>query len=461
VSNVEGRDPDRSRPGQLTLGFLSFLWPGLGHAALRLRRAALILAVPTVILLGLWILLYAQRGTAGFAISLISPTVAWSLMATFIAIGVWRLIAVADAARRGTPPAPDRRAVTGIGLGAIVVAIVAPHAIGAFYAYELYDTWTAVYQPTPVTAADGSPAPHESLAPGESPPPVASLGPIVTPSPSGRFTVLITGIDSSATRNHALNDTLIVASIDPTTGKVAMVSFPRDLAGFKLYDGGTYPDRINSLMGWSQQNPKRYPDGGLPTVARELGYLLGIPIPYYASVDLQGFSQMIDAVGGVTVNNLKAIDDPGYGGWTDKRPIGFHLSAGPHTLDGQTALAYVRSRKGVGDSDFTRARRQQQLLVALGKKLSDPAMLGRLPAVLSAARTTIQTNVPPDLLQTLLDLGQKVQNNTVQSYVLGPPYAERIPNSSAYLLGLDDARVRKLSVGLFGADSRFAAAEGG
>jgi anionic cell wall polymer biosynthesis LytR-Cps2A-Psr (LCP) family protein len=196
-------------------------------------------------------------------------------------------------------------------------------------------------------------------------------------------------------------------------------------------------------------------------VARELGFLLGIPVPYYASVDLLGFSRMIDAVGGVTVDNPKPIDDPGYGGWTDKRPIGFHLSAGAHTLDGQTALAFARSRKGVGDNDFTRARRQQQLLIALGEKLSDPAMLARLPGVLDAAKQTIQTNVPPEELQTLLDLSQKVQNRKIQQFVLGPPYAERIPNSGTYLLGLDDARIRRLSVSLFGTDSRFATAEGG
>jgi LCP family protein required for cell wall assembly len=240
-----------------------------------------------------------------------------------------------------------------------------------------------------------------------------------------------------------------------------MVSFPRDLAGFPLYDGGTFTEKINALMGSANRNPKRYPDGGLPTVARELGFLLGIPVPYYASVDLRGFSKMIDAIGGISVDNPKAIDDANYGGWTDKRPIGFHLSAGVHTLDGQTALAYVRSRKGIGDNDFTRARRQQQLLVALGKKLSDPAMLGRLPGVLDAAKQTIRTNVPPDLLPTLLGLGQSVQDKRIQGFVLGPPYAQRITNSSAYLLALDENRIHRLSVALFGADSRFATAAGG
>jgi len=447
------------RPGRLTLGFLSFLWPGLGHAALRRRQAALVLAVPTLIVVGAWLALYLTRGSTGFAISLLSPSFAWALMASFVVIGVWRLVALADAARQGAAPAPERRKLSGVGLGILAVAIVGPHAIGAYYAWSAYDTWSAVYQPTPVTAAEASQPPAASLAPGQSALP--SAGPVETPSPSGRFTVLITGIDSSARRHHALNDTLIVASVDPSTGKASMVSFPRDLAGFQLYDHGSYPDKINSLMGWSERNPKRYPDGGLPTVARELGFLLGIPVPYYASVDLQGFSRMIDAIGGVTVDNPKTIDDPGYGGWTDKRPVGFHLSAGVHTLDGQTALAYARSRKGVGDNDFTRARRQQQLLVALGKKLSDPAMFARLPTVLDAAKQAIRTNVPPDLLPTLLGIGQNVQDNRIQSFVLGPPYAQRVANANDYELALDEGRIHRLSVALFGADSRFATAAGG
>jgi anionic cell wall polymer biosynthesis LytR-Cps2A-Psr (LCP) family protein len=170
---------------------------------------------------------------------------------------------------------------------------------------------------------------------------------------------------------------------------------------------------------------------------------------------------MIDAIGGVTVDNPKTIDDPGYGGWTDKRPVGFHLSAGVHTLDGQTALAYARSRKGVGDNDFTRARRQQQLLVALGKKLSDPAMFARLPTVLDAAKQAIRTNVPPDLLPTLLGIGQNVQDNRIQSFVLGPPYAQRVANANDYELALDEGRIHRLSVALFGTDSRFATAAGG
>ena len=173
-------------------------------------------------------------------------------------------------------------------------------------------------------------------------------------------------------------------------------------------------------------------------------------------MDLAGFERMISAVGGITVDNPKAINDPAYGGWTDGRPIGFRLSAGIHKLDGPTALAYVRSRKGAGDNDFNRARRQQQVIVALGKKLSDPAMLPRLPEILAAAKNTVRTNVPPDQLEQLLDVAGAVRDDGIRKVVLGPPYAERVDDPSIYLLKLVQSRLEKLSIDLFGSDSRYA-----
>jgi len=237
-----------------------------------------------------------------------------------------------------------------------------------------------------------------------------------------------------------------------------MISFPRDIARFPLWDGRTFTGKINSLMTHAAQRPKEFPDGGLGTVTRELGYLLGVPIDYYAAINLDGFERLINEVDGVTIVNDKAIADPAYGGWKDGR-IGFFLPAGTHLLDGPNALAYVRSRKGAGDNDFTRARRQQQLLVALRKKLTDPAMLPRLSGVLDATASAVTTNFPPGRLSELLDLGSGVKDDEIRRFVLGPPYAVHPPTDTTggiYILSLDFDRVAKLSVDLFGSDSRYA-----
>jgi LCP family protein required for cell wall assembly len=315
-----------------------------------------------------------------------------------------------------------------------------------------------------------SPSPAVSLEPGATPLPSASLAPVPSddapaetplaePPPSGapgpeapesdRLNILITGLDSAPGRTHQLTDTLIVVSVDRATHEVAMVSFPRDIASFPMFDGRTYRGKINSLLTYARQNPNAFPDAPMKTLARQTGYLLGIRVDYYAAIDLAGFERLIDTVGGVRVYNERDIDDPG----------GFDLSAGWHTLDGYTALHYVRTRKGPGDSDFTRAARQQQVLLALRSKLTDISMLPRLPEILNALAGTITTNYPPELLADTVDLGRNVSDDGVRQYVLGPPYSWHPPTNQtggSWELRLDFDRVAQLSIDLFGPDSRYA-----
>jgi LCP family protein required for cell wall assembly len=284
------------------------------------------------------------------------------------------------------------------------------------------------------------------------------VAPVATPpTPEARVNILLTGIDSAETRSHSLTDTLMVISVDPVTGDVAMVSFPRDIADFPLWNGGTYHGKINSFMTWARNHPKEYPDGPLPSLVKELGYLLGVPIHYYAAVDLAGFRKLIDLVGGVTIDNPKAINDPKYD-WLDGRH-GFTLSAGKHRLDGKTALAYVRSRQSAGDNDFNRARRQQQVLLALRKQLTTPEAVMRIPELTQAAGDTIRTNFPTDRLGEFIDIAQRMNDDTLVQKVLGPPYAIRPTEGvSDYRLRFDMDRLARLSIDLFGDDSRYASA---
>ena len=114
--------------------------------------------------------------------------------------------------------------------------------------------------------------------------------------------------------------------VAPTTGDLAMVSFPRDMSRLPTPSGKPYMGKINSLMPYADKHPKEYPEGGMAALAKEVGYLLGVPVDYYASVDLEGFRKLIDRVGGVTVNVQTAINDPGYGGWDTPGKIGFKIS---------------------------------------------------------------------------------------------------------------------------------------
>jgi LCP family protein required for cell wall assembly len=279
----------------------------------------------------------------------------------------------------------------------------------------------------------------------------------VTPrTASDRVNILLTGLDSGHDRRHSLSDTLLVVSIDPSERTVVMVSFPRDISNFPMYHSGTYEGKINSLWTTVRNNPGRYPDGPISTLGKQIGFLLGVPIHYVAAINLEGFERMVNLVGGVDVVNPKRIADSTYD-WFDGT-YGFYLPAGKQHLDGRTALAFVRSRKGAGDNDFTRAARQQLLLVAVRNRMTDPSILAKLPAILDAAARTIQTNFPPDRLREFLELSKAIDDQTIQRVVLGPPYAWHPPTSSTggiYTLQLHMDLLAEVSVQLFGIDSAY------
>lgn len=432
--------------------FLSFLWPGLGQLYLGARRAALLFGLPLLIVLAV-VGLQALDGVEHLVIQLLTPSTALTILILIVMLGVWRLVSMAEALGAAGPPGSWRRPLPLTTFFVLVALVVGSHAWAASLALSFYDAGKDIF--VGVQDPDGGPSPTTavvpSLAPGETAPPA-------TPTPSGpvappRINILLTGIDSSSIRSHALNDTLLVVSIDPVTGAMAMVSFPRDMARVPTPDGGRFDGKINSLMSYADAHPGKYPAGGMAALTNEVGYLLGAKIDYYASVDLEGFRKLIDKVGGVSVTVKKAIHDPAYGGWDEPGRIGFDISVGKHTLSGEEALAFVRSRKTT--SDFDRARRQQQLLVALQRKLIDPAMLPNLPGILQAATKTLKTNFPPDQLSAMFDLAHKTDEASIKKYVLGPPYTTHPTNLATYILVPDMTRIANLSVSIFGPDSRY------
>jgi LCP family protein required for cell wall assembly len=415
-------------------------------------RSGLLFALPVlavVLVFGLQLL----GGAANLAIGLLTPSAALTVVILVALLGAWRLISMAGALTTAGRGRAWRRPVPLATFAALALVVIVAHGAAVSLAWSFYRAGSEIFVGD--AGPDQTPQPSASGVVG---------GFVATPdtepaTPQSRINFLLTGIDSSERRTHALTDTLLVVSVDPISGQVSMVSFPRDIGRFELSNGKIFRGKINSLMTYAQNHPDEFPDGGLPTLTQELGHLLGVPIHYYAAVDLSGFSTMIDRVGGVTIKNDTAINDPAYGGWTDRRPIGFRLSKGTHTLDGQTALAYVRSRKTVGDTDYGRARRQQQLLVALQHKLTDPAMIPNLPGILKDAEGTVRTNFPSDRLGEMLDIGQSLDDANIRRVVLGPPYALNAPLSETggiYMLRLDMDRLAKLSIELFGKDSSYA-----
>src|SRR6185503_7833170 len=133
----------------------------------------------------------------------------------------------------------------------------------------------------------------------------------------------------------------------------AMISVPRDLYGVPLPDGTPFNRKLNTLMVYAGSHPDQFAAGGVAPLKATIGKLLGMPIHYFAAINMLGFKQMVDSIGGVDITVQRAINDPTYWNEYDAQ-TGFYLKAGTYHMDGHTALAFVRSRKGAGDNDFTR-----------------------------------------------------------------------------------------------------------
>jgi len=227
-----------------------------------------------------------------------------------------------------------------------------------------------------------------------------------------------------------------------------------------LPDGRQYRDKINSLVSYARHNPAQFPgsDGtGFDVLMGALGTLLNVHIDYYAKVDLAGFVRVVDLLGGVDVNVAHAFCDPGYHeyGFTH----GFSITAGHHRLDGQQALAYARVRKPAGESDFTRAARQQEVLSGIrdaivgGRFLNDPIGL------LQALGNTVATNLPRDLLPDLADLASKVGREQTYRAVIQHPLVKAGFDIRGSIQLPDLVAIRALAAQLFPVDGSLPAAD--
>ena len=200
-----------------------------------------------------------------------------------------------------------------------------------------------------------------------------------------RINIVLLGYGGAGHDGAYLTDTIMLASLKPSTKQVALVSVPRDLtapaSGWR---------KINSVNAFAE---KENPGSGGAATTNAIAELFQIPITYYVSIDFNGFERMIDEIGGVDINVENSFDDytyPIYGQENNpdyySRFQHLHFDTGWKHMDGSLALKYARSRHAFGPegSDFARARRQQLLIEAVKEKLLsrqtllNPVVLGKL-----------------------------------------------------------------------------------
>jgi LCP family protein required for cell wall assembly len=447
--------PRRRRPWLAAL--LSFIWPGLGQAYRGNRQRALAHALPSALAVGALIVVLLVIGPLIFGVHLLNPIVSLALIGLIALLGLARVWSIVDAAW-------PRTAAANVMALALIVLVVISHAWLANNAWAFFEAGQRISQPVDVGGAPVTtpgPSPTSSTQPGESP----AASPSATadtasplPGATSRVTVLLVGVDNTHAAERGLTDTLIVASFDPVGRSMTMISMPRDVSRLPFYAGGEFRPRINNLMQTAARDPEQYPDGAMGTLVNQMSYIVGVPIDYYALIDISGFTLLVDAVGGVDVLVEQPINDAGY--QFTPTETGFFLEAGPQHLDGKYATAYARSRHGPGNSDYERARRQQQILLALRSKLDDPRIVTNVPAVVGALSQIIRTDAPLDRLPDIVSIAVASAEAETRRIVLSPPrYArgartETGQPTSALELNMD--AVAELSVEIFGSDSRYA-----
>lgn len=294
--------------------------------------------------------------------------------------------------------------------------------------------------PASPIAAGPTPEPDVSIIPlPPTPSPDPSATPAPTPSPTppgadpllgtdGRLTVLLLGTDYRPAHPGNRMDAIMVVSIDPTTGQSAAFSVPRDITDFPLPKSGTFGAKVTGLY----QHLESTMGSGSKGMKQAVGRAFGIEVDRFVLIGFSGVTKLVAAVGGVDVTLAEPYYDPYY--WVTNKKRGWGLPAGTSHLNAENALIFARSRKG--DSDFSRAKRQQLLVMAAVAKVRKRG-IDDLPKLLDIARNTVRTDLPLERAADLFELFSTVDLGDAKHVVFGPrKYAVRAGGTD-YRLVLD------------------------
>ena len=406
---------------RLLAGLLSMLVPGAGQLYLGARRRGLALLGLTAVALACGALL------VGWASGSVDRTLVATVLAVDLALLALRLYAVLDVWRGGA-----------VGLAALAAVTAVPHVAAGYVTVRSYDVLEEVFadeEPTDVLHEglfrSGPPLPAavpadawelalvERLGPGETAPleadarvladaahgalssPRTGTVPGTVPAngiDSGRAkpwtTILLLGTDEGPGNWGARTDTIILAALQHGTGRAVAFGIPRNLAQVPSgRTGKPFKQPLNALYGV----------GGATAVKQAVSNLLGIRVDYYALVNLLGFADLVDALGGVEIRVRESLhDEVTRPAWGEPKP---RIDVEPGQVRrfyGREALAYVRSRKD--SSDYTRMARQRCFLSAMADQLDPVSVLRHFGSLAKTVETNVHTDIPLNRLPSLVRL---------------------------------------------------------
>ncbi|MCX6054903.1 MAG: LCP family protein [Chloroflexi bacterium] len=278
------------------------------------------------------------------------------------------------------------------------------------------------FQPIPPTATIGAiSTPLPSLVPTEqNVPQVSSSVNLSFPRPPGQVNILLLGSDYRPGRGYR-TDVMMVLSLNPTEGTASLTSFPRDLY---VDIPGIGPERINTAQSF----------GGFALSAATLMNNFNVPVDYYLMTTFSGFKGIVDTLGGVNIYaSYELYDSCSLPQAVNKM---CYVPAGSNTMNGETALWYVRSRYST--NDFDRTRRAQEMVRAIFQKTMSLDALSRGPELYNMFISSVETNIPLEVVRELLPFSSKIiaDPSIVKRYAIGPEntYDYIVPGSGAMVL---------------------------
>ena len=273
-----------------------------------------------------------------------------------------------------------------------------------------------------------------------------ALGDIFSAGPSeppvdGRYNIMLLGGDAGPDRAGLRPDSMSIVSIDATTGKAVTIGLPRDLdpvpfpASSPLHaqypDGYGYDDRcdvdvcqLNSIYTEVElYKPELYPDAksrqsepGIEAMRDALEGATGLSIQYYVLIDMEGFADLIDALGGVDITVSERVP---IGGDENLNGVVEWIEPGKQHMDGYHAQWYARARHGT--SDYDRMARQRQLQDAILQQFNPVNIVGKFQDIAHAGAQVMKTDIPQSMLGYFVDLGMKTRKLPVEKLELVPP----------------------------------------
>jgi LCP family protein required for cell wall assembly len=304
-----------------------------------------------------------------------------------------------------------RSAIAPFAMSGLVPTLPAVTATPAAVAVvvEPGQTPIALPQPTPVPVGEEPDAPAPTAVPLPT-----------VPSECGgpeSMTIALLGLDTREGDygRSSRTDAITLVRLNFGRPSATLLTIPRDLyvALPNLEAQGIYEQRINTAFLYGEVYG--VPGGGPAEFKQTIELNFGIRVDRYVLAHFPAFIAAVDAVGGIEIDVPKPIYDPSFPDG-DGATFLFELPAGRQTMDGQTALRYVRTRHQ--DDDYQRGHRQQQVLLAIRDRLTRPEVIPQIPALVAALINAGQTDLTPGELAALACLGPRIERTAINGLAI-------------------------------------------